>query len=237
MLQSTKHPIYQYISKEVAQTTLVPKFCAELDSQLQKANRNKHICVTNMLTDMLNNLSDNSVIPEMLTNQFITMTLTSFKNMRPKDRDTEFLDKMEKFFTILTKTLEKEDVTTKTKIAVLKKLLFYPGTFMFEKYTRLKVIQHITMNLNDDGIKKLSKLYKSVVLASKPKVAGEEKTENWINLERVYAAQMMVKLFSYPVVQKEIDWKLENLKFLLDFGLFEETEESSIGVELACKYI
>lgn len=217
---------------------MLSPWCVEMELQLTRPTRNKYLVATTILTVMLENMTEYSQIPEMFTTQFITIMLNTFRNTRAKDKDDDFLKIVYHFFEVLENTLKKEEVTTKTKIAILKKLLISPGTLIFEKITRSKLIQHITMSLNEEGIKKLSKIYKEIVIANKPRDINDE-NEHWINLDRTYAAQMLVKLIGNPVVQKESEWRLEQAKFLLNLGFFKTDADSNVGIELAgmCSFI
>lgn len=233
-MKSLKHPVYQNIAKEIQTKSLVKEWCMEMDKQIQKSNRNKVLIITTFLIEFLENTTEYTIIPAMLTNHYVVAFVHILKNSRPRDRDDEFIFKMDLFFKNLTKKLESDGVSDKTKIAVMKKLLFYPGTFIFEKITRTKIIQYITSSLSEDGVKTLAKLYKDVVIAKKLKVVNETDSENWINSDRIYAAQLLVKLLGHSAVQKSVEWRLDQLKFLVNIGFFKDNEEtSSIGVELA----
>lgn len=207
-----------------------------MDHYLQKLNRNKHIIAATMLTSFLENSTDSSIVPDLLTVNFITSTIQTFKHFRAKEKDDEFYSKMDKFFKALSQKLQSEEIPSKVKISVLKKLLFYPGIFIFEKVTRTKIVQQITLSLNAEGVKSLAKLYCDVATAKKQKIAGNDRTENWINADRVYSTQLVVKLMGHSSVQKENEWRLDQLKFLLKLGLFKEDENISVGTELAGKF-
>lgn len=115
--------------------------------------------------------------------------------------------------------------------------MFYPGSFMFENITKSKILQQISRGLDSDGVKKLSKIYRDVIIAKKEKIVGVEATESWINSERIYASQLLTKLFSYPLMQNELDWKLDNLKFLMNIGIIKHDHYASVGNELAGKVL
>lgn len=170
-----------------------------------------------------------SHIPSLLSNNFIQHILNYYKNIKD---DYEFQKSMHNFFETLLATLKKDQVKSKTKISVLKKLLFYPGTFIFEKITKSKIVQHITSNLDDDGVKNLAALYRGVVTGSE---RIDSQDEHWLNNDRLYAAHLLVKLLNLPVVKEENDWKVEQLSFLVDLGLFKNDSEVNVGSELAGK--
>ena len=92
--------------------------------------------------------------------------------------------------TQLVKILDKE-VKTKIHISVLKKLILHPGDIMIEKITGTQVIQMITANLNADGVRKLSNLYREIAANTKFKEKPNSETESWTNAERTYAMQLL----------------------------------------------
>lgn len=237
MLSSLKHPIYEMIAKKICENegNLIKPWCLEMDNQLQRLNRNKHIIIATMLTSFLENSTGSDIIPHLLTVNFISSTIQIFRHYRVKDKDDEFYFKMDKFFKTLSEKLQSKEIPAKDKISVLNKLLFYPGIFIFEKVTRTKIVQQITASLNAEGVKSLAALYCDVATAQKQKVAGNNQTENWINADRVYATQLVVKLMGHSSVQKENEWRLDQLKFLLKLGLFKE-DDISVGTELAGKF-
>ncbi|KAJ8985239.1 hypothetical protein NQ317_018268 [Molorchus minor] len=162
-LTAVKHPVYDMIGKVLAKSEHLPVFLMETDKILHRPNRNKHLIVINLFSIILQNLEDKSIVPMILTRNFIQQTLNYFKMTGGKNKDAEFQQYMQTFFESLLKALSPEEVNLKIKISVLKKLLFYPGTFIFEKVTRSKIIQHITLRLDKEGIKKLAMVYRGVV--------------------------------------------------------------------------
>ena len=65
---------------------------------------------------------------------------------------------------------------------------------MIEKKTGTKVIQMLTGNLNLDGIKKVSKIYREIIENKVPRDKSNVKTESfWTNAERIYAAHLLTR--------------------------------------------
>lgn len=235
-LSSLKHPVYPLISKEIATSSIAVQFLDYLDTQLTRLNRNKLLAVSIIICNILPNLEDHSQIPKLLTNNFIRQTLQYFRNHYNNNHDEEFQTGMMKFFDSLGNCLKNDQIERKIKVTVLKTLLFYPGTFMIENITKSRILQQIVNGLNVEGVKKLGKLYKEVIIAKKEKIVEENVTEPWLNAERVYAAQLLVKLLSHPSMQNEIEWKTECLKLLMNLSIIRHSRYTNVGAELAGMY-
>lgn len=228
-MESLKHPFYNIVSKEIAANDLLREFTKHFDSQLSTRNRNRLLVAIKIYSGILESVVKTSLIPSLLSNNFIQHILNYYKNIKD---DYEFQKSMHNFFETLLGTLKKDQVKSKTKISVLKKLLFFPGTFIFEKITKSKIVQHITSSLDDDGVKNLAALYRGVVTGSE---RIDSQDEHWLNNDRLYAAHLLVKLLNLLVVKEENDWKVEQLCFLVDLGLFKNDSEVNVGSELAGK--
>lgn len=228
-LASLKHPFYTIISNQIASHELLSDFTKHLDAQLTTRNRNKLLAAFKIYIDILQFVVKTSYVPHILSKNFIQHTLNYFKNVKD---DEEFQKSVNRFFEALLTTLKREEVKSKTKISVLKKLLFYPGTFIFEKVTKSKIIQQITANLDEDGVKNLATLYRGVV-AGTERIDSQD--EHWLNNDRLYAAHLLVKMLNLPAVKEDKIWKVEQLCFLIDLGLFKNESEGNVGSELAGK--
>ncbi|XP_063925111.1 myb-binding protein 1A-like [Zophobas morio] len=229
-LLALKHPVFDIFTKKLLESSLIEEFFIELDQTLVRPNRNKFFVFTKLLTDILGNLNDPTIIPNILTKNYIQQTLSMYKNSVGRFKDKEFKDITQKLFETLLTSLKKDGVKSKTKIKVLKKLLFFPGIFIFEKITRSRLIQNITASLSSEGVKKLGMVYRDVILANHDKVINENISEKWWNTDRVYAAHLLVKLVNHPSTNEENEWKIEQLMFLGKLGLLKD---QAIGLELA----
>ncbi|XP_050501853.1 myb-binding protein 1A [Diabrotica virgifera virgifera] len=231
-LSSLQHPVYDIISIEAATSSNLNHFLEELDWYLDIPNRNKLLVATKIYTILLEKLEDVSVVPNILTKNFVHQMLNHFKTLKGKDQDVEFKQSINKFFEQLLEKLKPEDVNSKIKIAVLKKLLFSPGTFIFEKITHSKVVQNITWSLNVDGVKKLVAVYRGVIEGSEIVASQYGHGDYWLNNDKLYAAHLLIKLLNHKAVREENDWKTEQLIFLMELGLLKDTQVR-IGSELS----
>lgn len=231
---SLKHPIYEEFSKELATSPNLKDFLKELDETLFKFHRNKHIISTVILKHIAEHLTEPSVLPQLLTHNYLKQTLAHFKTFKPKQNDSEFQQATHDFFNALLNVLKKPEVSGDTKYQILERLLFYPGSLIFEKTTKSKLVQQITLLLDVEGVKKLAAVYRDVVSGKKRQ---HESTEMWWNNDRLYAAQLLVKLLGHQAVVGENEWRIEQLQFLMELSLIKGEDGPSVGVELAGKQI
>lgn len=155
-----------------------------IDQLFLKPSKTAEHLGVELLNILLENLKDKSVIPDLLSPNFLKHMIKRFSaDVEHKNDDvgTGF----KKALSQLVKVLDKE-VKAKLHISVIKKLILYPSEIMIEKITGTKVLQMITNNLNADGVKKLSNLYREIAVNTKFK-----DKENWTNAERSYAVQLL----------------------------------------------
>lgn len=215
---------------------LLSSFFNELDKHLKTPNRNRLLVFLTILTNTLINISENNKpldnIESLLTGNLITQILGYFRTFKGKQRDKEYHDAVQKLFDTLLALFRKETAKSDVKIGVIKKLLFDPGTFVFEKVTKSKIVQQITSTLDVEGVKNLGLVYRRVTEGSE-KINTENESETWLNNDRLYSAHLLIKLLSFPVMKGENDWKAEQLEFLLRISLFRDAETANVGRELA----
>lgn len=215
---------------------LLSSFFNELDKHLKTPNRNRLLVFLTILTNTLINISENNKpldnIESLLTGNLITQILGYFRTFKGKQRDKEYHDAVQKLFDTLLALFRTETAKSDVKIGVIKKLLFDPGTFVFEKVTKSKIVQQITSTLDVEGVKNLGLVYRRVTEGSE-KINTENESETWLNNDRLYSAHLLIKLLSFPVMKGENDWKAEQLEFLLRISLFRDAETANVGRELA----
>lgn len=227
---SLKHPIYTEFSQQIAESPNLPAFLNALDATLFKFHRNKHLISTLILKEITRNLTNFSAIPQLLTHNYLKQTLAHFKTFKPKQQDGEFQQHTHAFFNTLLEVLKKSEITSQIKFNVLERLLFYPGSLIFEKTTKSRLIQQITLLLDVQGVKQLATVYRGVVVGEK---RPNESTDAWWNNDRLYAAQLLVKLLGHGAVLGENQWRCEQLQFLMELSLLRMDNGVQIGVELA----
>ncbi|XP_046395581.1 myb-binding protein 1A [Ischnura elegans] len=245
-----KHPVYEEYCREVVGTEHALLLWSNVEQHLVKQNRNRQLVGLEVLKHIINHTQDKSQLSAFISPPFINIILKSKANAKQsQDKEMQVIfSKVKEVFDVLMKNLQHESVNDKTKVLVLKKLLFHPGNFMIEKDTGLKIVQPITTSLASKGIKKLAKVYQDVVSG---KISIKEEDGNtyrkpdfralpWKNKERIYAAQLLARLVGVTSMASEHDWKFEQAKFLLHWGVFskqlghsDSNEVGVVGLELA----
>ncbi|VEN44429.1 unnamed protein product [Callosobruchus maculatus] len=227
-----RHPIYEQVSKDIATSNCLLDLLNALDTQIKQPNRNRQMIINTIYHFILKNITDHSIIPDFLTKNFIQHNLEYLKNFQRPNEDPEFKQTFNNFLQALLEVMKKQEVTDKTKIAVLKKLIVSPGTLNFEKITGSKVVQQIFSTLGGKGVRKLAIIYRSVINAE-DKDESLKKEKNWLNNDRLYATHMLVKLLSNPNVKEDNEFKIEQLTYLMELALLKENSYSvNLGSEL-----
>ncbi|KAK0176042.1 hypothetical protein PV328_000219 [Microctonus aethiopoides] len=226
-----RHPIYKIFCEHLSSTKYVVEFWTGIDEKFLKPSKSMENVALTLLNLLLLNIKDKSLIPSLLSPNFLQHMLrriVSCKRYRNDDVAVSF----KQMLTQLVSVLNDKEMKGKIQIAVLKKLILYPGDLMIEKITGTKVIQMITANMGVNGVKKLSKFYSDIASNSERKIT-KDKEEFWTNAERTYAAQLLSKLLGHSAVSAEHTWRLEQLKFLFHLGHYETT---NVGIELAPQF-
>lgn len=166
-------------------------FWLAIDQRFAKPSKTDEYLATEILGLLLQNISDKSVIPDLLSEKYLQYMLRKCKFNRRNKRD-EVTHAFINVLTLLT-TIMSEITEDKVKISTLKKLMLYPGDLMFEKWTGTRIIQLITASLKTEGVKKLSKLYKEIIENPQVKEKHGNNRELWTNAERIYTAQLFTK--------------------------------------------
>lgn len=140
------------------------------------------------------------------------------------------IKKQKELLNSLAKILQAENVTSKTRLEVLKKLLFNPGEINFTEITGTSIIKSTISALDKDGIKKMAKSLKGVLLNTTRKQIKQDIERNWYNNERVKAAELLSYLVSHESVKDDTDFKLNYMKLLMCFGFFKIGGDDNVAV-------
>ncbi|XP_076618481.1 MYB binding protein 1a isoform X1 [Colletes latitarsis] len=224
------HPVYKLFCENLTSAELVTDFWSCVDQKFTKPTKIDEYMAVIILKLILSNSMDKSVLPSLLSPNYMQHMLKKFSGSKRHNKD-EILSKFKEVLHLLVSATNSNDTNSKTQYAVLKKLILYPGDLMIEKKTGIKVIQIITGNLNLDSIKKVSKLYRDIIENKMPKEKSNMNTESfWTNAERIYAAHLLTRLMGHSATFVDQKWRLSQLKFLFTHGL---CEMSNVGVDLA----
>ncbi|XP_076236733.1 MYB binding protein 1a [Calliopsis andreniformis] len=226
---SCHHPIYKLFCENLTSSELVTEFWTCIDQKFAKpAKSDEHLAVK-LFKFILSNITDKSILPSLLSPNYMQHMLRKFVGSKKHDKD-EVLLEFKECLNSLVSAASNNDAKLKTQIAVLKKLILYPGDLMIEKKTGTKVIQMITGNLNLEGIKRVSKIYRDIIANTMLKETSNTKAESfWTNTERIYAAHLLSRSMGHSATLMDHEWRLEQLKFLFINGL---CEMPNVGVDL-----
>lgn len=239
---TVNHPIYHEIGVQIANSTHLELFWTSgIDKQLVKHNRNRELAVLNILNAILNNLGDNAVlIPDLISKNFFKLFMDWFKglqtaskirNKRDDEDDHKIMIKKEKeLLNTLAKVIKSEKVDNKIRVDILKKLLLSPGEMNFTEMTGTTLVKTIIAELEKDGVKKMAKIFKGVLLNTSKKTVKENIERNWYNNERLKAAELLSYLVSHETVKDDVEFKLAHMKLLMCFGFFKISGDESIAI-------
>lgn len=208
-------------------------FIKAIDENLLRYNYNRHYIATNIITCCLQNSERVDIIPDLLNKNYIQHTLQYFKSVKSSKNPEALQEAVYKMFNVIVECLKKENIDSDVKIEVIKKFLFYPGIFIFEKITRCKVVQNIIATLDFEGIEKLAGLYRALIEGRNEMFVTTEEKQACLNNDKVYASQLLVKLLSHPNANDKMIWKMEQLKFLMCLSLYRNEDGKNVSVELA----
>lgn len=191
------HPVFKLFCENLTSTELITDFWTCIDQKFTKPTKIDEYLAVQVLKLILSNTIDKSVLPSLLSPNYMQYMLRKFSGSKRHDKDKVLLTFKEVLLLLISAT-NSNDTKPKTQYAVLKKLILYPGDLMIEKKTGTKVIQMITGNLNLEGIKKVSKIYRDIIENMIPKENSDVKTESfWTNAERIYAANLLIRYLCF----------------------------------------
>lgn len=214
-----------------------------------KHNRNRELVAINILTTVLNNIKENvDIIPELISRNFFKLFMDWFKGLQTASkirskRDDEddnkiMIKKQRDLLNALAKALKSDKVDDTVRVEILNKLLLNPGEINFTEITGNTIVRSIVSDLTKDGVKKMAKLFKGVLLNTSKKSIKEDVERNWYNNERVKAAELISYLVSHEAVKDDTEFKLTYMKLLMCFGFFKVGGDENVAVssELSGKF-
>lgn len=162
-----------------------------MEAEFPRPSKTAEALAITILTHLLNNIKDKSAIPALLSHNFFKYMLKKCAMNKKNTKDPVIVG----FKEFLTKIATVLDVETEpeVQIAVLRKLIFYPGDLMVERKIGVKILSKITVNLSTQGVKGLAAIYRSIVDTSATTERLNLAPKTWSNMERMFAAQYLVK--------------------------------------------
>ncbi|XP_069699003.1 uncharacterized protein Mybbp1A [Periplaneta americana] len=238
------HPVHEDFCEHLSKSPLLATFWElGIEGQLEKPSESKKLIAVNMFYFVLKHVEDMSQVPTMLTPKFLDVVTKSLERV-PKKLETKH-DRLcarthEVFTTFMLKILKEKKPKGKTIVKIITKLTFSNGgNFMFDRITGTRVVQNLLLLLKAHSVKKVANLFRDVISGSSDKCGGldGEEPRPWNNKERMYAVDVYARILGLPAVVGDNEWKIEQLRFLLQVGFFypstQEQNQAHISPLLA----
>lgn len=221
------HPIYDILSKNISDSKYLEKFWLnEVDKDVTKnPNKIKEIITLKVLTGILLSTTNLKTATNLITKNFVALVLARFKTLKKNETD-DLNDFYKDFFSTFADFIGKiED--NQEKIKLIEKLIIHPGSILFDRVTFSNTLSKLVENLNASGVNYLIKIYKEIVISKTVKDSTNKKN-TWTIAERIHALQMISKLIGHKSVKDNIEWRTEQLKFLLNLSVFNTTDGQNL---------
>lgn len=167
-------------------------FWLKIDERFAKPSRTDERVALEILKLLIQCADNKDLVPSLITPKFLQYMLKRFISCKKKRIDEISIEFRNILLSMVNSGGDK-DAQTDNQIAILKKLVLYPGDLMIEKTTGTKIIQLISTNLNAAGVKELTNIYKDVILGTRNKENHHASTNFWTNAERTYTTQLLTK--------------------------------------------
>lgn len=221
-MNAVTHPAYDDLSQFLCHSEakqLVKFWQSEVNECLAAPSKLKEIVTVKILRDLFNcGKFKTKTLLKLLTDRFIKMIVNSLKNVRQMKKGSYLVYYYDEFFEAINKHLATVD-SDDEKIELLKKFILHPGALTIEKYTQQNIVHQMIGHLKSAGVVTLTKVYQSIFIGELAKDPTDP-TVQWLNFEKQHAAQMMQFLIGSKVMQSDIDWRIEQSKFMAGVSLF-----------------
>ncbi|XP_054272088.1 myb-binding protein 1A-like [Macrosteles quadrilineatus] len=233
-LKNLDHPAYLDIFKYIVSSgDILTSFWEEIEKELlveTASGYNKPIAAIKIFSTLVAQLQDASQVLPLLTPKLLGWFMKKFRStgLRLKHLHKVIKDALNNLMTLCSKSK-----SSKTSYAVLKKVIFNPGSLLFDQLSGTKVVAQLVGQLKEKQIQKLVEVLRDVITGSRMAVeykGKDETTRAWTNKEKLYTVHLLCRLIYNPSMQNNLAWRLEQLTFLFDMGFFPTF---NIGVELA----
>ncbi len=221
-MNAVTHPAYDELSQFLCRSDtkqLVKFWRTEVNECLAAPTKLKEIVTVKILKDLFN--SDKfktKIMLKLLTDRFVKMIVASLKNVKQMKKGSYLVYYYDEFFEAVNKHLSTVDDDDK-KIELITKFILHPGALTIEKYTPQNIVHQMIQHLGRDGIVRMTEIYQQIFIGKLAKDPTDP-TVQWLNVEKQHAAQMMQLLVGSKVMQSEIDWRIEQSKFMAGVSLF-----------------
>ncbi|XP_018319326.1 uncharacterized protein LOC108732835 isoform X2 [Agrilus planipennis] len=228
------HPVYSVVSNEIANSVVLIYFVYQLDHCLEEQSLNKLVAVSVILTNIIRALDDLSLLTELLQYNFMLQLQHHFRTPNTSDPDyPKAVARVNEFFETLLTVFRNSYILDQYKVALLKKLLLYPGDLLIDNYFDVKIVRGMTSILHTEGVKELSNLYKKIVTENIKKENKAKVDSPWTLDEKRHASNAFVQLLAHPAVSEEFDWRTEQMRFLIHRGFIDDNSVENIDPQLS----
>lgn len=221
-MNAVTHPAYDELSQFLCQSNskqLVAFWRNEVNECLAAPSKLKEIVTVKILRDLFNSGKfKTKILLKLLTDRFVKMIVTSLKNVKQMKKDSYLVYYYDEFFEAINLHLSKID-NDDEKIELITKFVLHPGVLTIEKYTPQNVVHQMIQHLKCPGVQRMSEIYQNIFIGKLAKDPTDS-TVQWLTVEKQHAAQMIQLLVGSKVMQSEIDWRIEQTKFLVGVSLF-----------------
>ncbi|CAO1442448.1 unnamed protein product [Diamesa serratosioi] len=207
---SINHPFYEYFAKRLTESKLLKTFWSQyVDKLLVNTTKQLEITTVHVAISIMKNLNDKpNDLLKILTPNFLFMlnasTSKTFKVEDVQDMFTEFYDLLDQRLL----ALNKDDI----KLQALSALIKDPGSILLEKNANKKFLSNLINSLELDGLMTAVTAIKSII--------AEDKSKD--SREKLYAVSVLQKILtSNKLVSSNIQWRIEQLSFLVNLGIFK----------------
>lgn len=217
---SINHPFYEYFAKRLTESKLLKTFWSQyVDKLLVNTTKQLEITTVHVAISILKNLNDKpNDLLKILTPNFLLMlnasTSKSFKVEDVQDMFTEFYDLLDQRLL----ALNKDDI----KLQALTALIKHPGSILLEKNANKKFLSNLINSLELAGLMTAVTTLKSIIAEDKSKDARE----------KLYAVSVLQKILtSNKLVSSNPQWRIEQLSFLVNLGIFKSNNGKDLVEE------
>lgn len=218
------HPSYEalgiYLSANVPEKKLLEFWQKEINEVLLAPTKLKEISTLRLLITLFaeGRISPTTAI-KLLSNPLIIMITKSVRNVRQQKQ----VDYTGSLYTKLFNSIEKyfqarSGIQESHKVKIIQRFIDYPGTLTIEKMSPNRMIHKFICQLKAEGVHQMFDFYKSILLDRKAK--NPKTAEKWLHTEKEHCVQMIQTLLMQKSVHNDHEWRIEQLKFLLKYGLF-----------------
>lgn len=228
-MNAITHPAYDELSQFLCSSKskrLLSFWSKEVNECLAAPTKLKEVVTVKILKDLFNSGAfETETLLQLLTDRFIKMIVNSLKNVKQMKKGSYLVFYYDEFFEAVNKHLSKiQDDDDKVKI--ITKFILHPGALTIEKYTPQNIVHQMINHLGCSGVKQMAKIYQNIFIGELAKDPTDPNVL-WLNVEKQHVAQMMQFLIGAKVVQDEIDWRIEQSKFMAGVSLFYISKDGS----------